>query len=97
VGKPTTLIYYGSDTAEATRIAVSERSHGRIAMTRDASRFDGQEEPCDWVVVMPEVPWELRQAIAGVYGERVEPPAVNAQKPREKPRERTLTAAAPRR
>lgn len=67
--KKITVFYYGEGDAKgATRLANAERAGHDIAITRDASVFDGEIEQCTEVVILPGVPTHARKKIEGAYG-----------------------------
>ena len=49
------IFFWGNDFAQAKQLALAMRAKGGKAVTRDASVFAGDIEPCERVVMMPSV------------------------------------------
>jgi len=49
------IFFWGSEFAQAKNLAIAARQGGLKAVTRDASVFAGDIEPCQRVVLMPSV------------------------------------------
>lgn len=77
MNKSLTLIFVGEDGAAAKAAAVKIRlEKGAGAQLRSASMV-GEVEPCDRVVIMPDVPDHDRTRIKAVYGDKITIPGLN--------------------
>lgn len=68
------LIYYATDLKPAQELALKERAAKNVGYTRDATRFIPDDvEPCDEVVIMPDVPAHYRRVLEESYMRKIKP------------------------
>lgn len=66
------LVMCGEDGEAGKAVAVRLRKEGHRAVLADAGVFKGRADPCDAVVVMPDVPAWKRDRIEAAYPGKVE-------------------------
>ena len=69
--KHLTLVFYASNGAAAKAAVAKIRAEGRSAQLRDAIVYGGEAEPCNAVLVMPDVSAFDRARIDLAYGDKV--------------------------
>jgi hypothetical protein len=85
--KNTTVIYYGeADVDEAVSIVASERAAQNVAVSRDASAFDGEAETCTDLIILGSVTTHARKKIEAAYV-GVRPTVRTISGPKAKPEE----------
>lgn len=66
--KPITLLFCGNDAQRAAQTAAQLRDGKTLVTMCDASNKDTiYAEPCDTVLIMPDVPAQTREAIKRLY------------------------------
>ncbi len=70
--KKTHLIFFAHDAEAAKAVAAKIRDTTDPAFLRDVSAFDGSDDPCDRVIIMPDVSEYMRGKINAVYGSKVD-------------------------
>jgi len=73
MAKELTLIFFGADGEAAKKDAIEIRVRGGSAQLRHAYAWDGEFEPCDHVVLMPDVSEHAAARLTNVYAAQLAP------------------------
>lgn len=94
--KVITLVFYGVDGSAAKDAANKIRTEtSGPALVRAAPAFEGSQEPCSRVVLMPCVSGQDAKRLAAVYGDRVVKAGVSLPPPPPPPPFDPLASLAP--